>query len=213
MISIDWEFTWLDPLKHSIVSLWAIDFLHPENQFYGECRIWQGATWEEEALKINWFSVEEIQDKEKMSLEDLIKKFDKWLKTCSKPQILIWQNPKSDMDFLVESYKKAWLRYTLWHRSIDVHSVVFAKHLEIEKKILIEKGKYKINLDEALKFVWIPWWEPKPHIALMWAKCAWEVLSRTIYWKKLLKEFYAYEIPKYLLKNKKTWIKKFIPFI
>lgn len=200
MISIDWEFTGLNHLTNSIVSLWAVDFLNPENQFYAECRMWEWATWVDEALKINWFSVEEIQDPNKMSLVELIQKFDVWLKTCPSPQILIWQNPKSDIDFLVESYKKAWIEYPLGHRSMDTHSVVLAKHLDLGKKILIERGKYKINLDESLKFVWINWWEPKPHIALMWAKCAAEVISRTIYWKKLLTDFEDFDIPDYLKK-------------
>lgn len=200
MISIDWEFTWLNHKIHSLVSLWAVDLSNPTNQFYAECRIWDWATWEEEALKINWFSVEEIQDKNKMSLEELVKKFDTWLKTCPYPQILIWQNPKSDIDFLVESYKKAWLEYPLWHRSLDSHTIVFTKHLELWKKILIEKGKWKINLDESLNFVWIPGGEPNPHNALMWAKCAAEVVSRTVYGKKLLKDFEWFEIPEYLRK-------------
>lgn len=201
MISIDWEFTWLDPINHSIVSLWAVDFYNPTNQFYAECRIWEWAKWEDEALKINWFSVQEIQDPNKMSLVELIKKFDLWLKSCPYPQILIGQNPKSDIDFLVQSYKKAGLTYPLWHRSIDTHSVVFSKHLELGKKILIERWMYKINLDESLRFVWIPGWEPQPHIALMWAKCAAEVVSRTIFWKKLLPEFEKYDIPEYIEKK------------
>lgn len=200
MISIDWEFTWLNPIKNSIVSLWALDLLNPTNQFYAECRIWEWATWEDEALKINWFSKEDILSPDKISLIQLIKKFDEWLKTCSSPQILIWQNPKSDIDFLVESYKKAWIEYPLGHRSLDVHSIVFAKHLELWKKILLDKWKFKINLDESLNFVWIPGWEPKPHIALMGAKCAAEVISRIVYWKKLLLEFEDFEIPDYLRK-------------
>lgn len=200
MISIDWEFTWLNHKIHSLVSLWAVDFYNPTNQFYAECRIWEWATWEDEALKINWFSVKDIQDPNKLSIVQLIKKFDEWLKTCPYPQILIWQNPKSDIDFLVESYKKAWLEYPLWHRSLDTHTIVFSKHLELGKKILLDKWKYKINLDESLNFVWIPGGEPKPHIALMWAKCAAEVVSRTIFGKKLLSEFEWYDIPEYLRK-------------
>ena len=198
MIVIDWEFTWLNPKIHSLVSLWAIDFLNPENQFYGECRIWEWASYEKEALKINWFSVKDINDKEKMSLKELIKSFSDFLKTCSKPQILIGWNPKSDMDFLKKSYDKSGLEYPLGHRSIDTHSIVFFKHLELGKKILIEKWNYKINLDEALKFAWIYGWEPKPHNALTWAKCEAEVLSRILYQKKLLPEFKNSGIPEYL---------------
>jgi hypothetical protein len=121
------------------------------------------------------------------------------LKTCSAPQILIWQNPKSDIDFLVESYRRAGIDYPLGHRSLDTHSIVFMKHLQLGKDILIERWMYKINLDESLRFVWIRWWEPRPHNALTWAKCEAEVVSRVIYWKKLLKDFDSIDIPDYLL--------------
>jgi len=39
MIVADIEATGLDPRKHSILSIGAVDFEHPERQFYGECRI------------------------------------------------------------------------------------------------------------------------------------------------------------------------------
>ena len=139
MIVIDGEFTGLNCSIHSLVSLGAVDFNNPENQFYGECRIWEGATYDDIALGINGFSVEDINDPKKDSLEEMITKFDAWLKTCSSPQLLIGQNPKSDIDFLVDSYKRAGIDYPLGHRSIDTHSVVFMKHMQIEKKILIEK--------------------------------------------------------------------------
>jgi hypothetical protein len=58
-------------------------------------------------LKINGFSVDDINDESKKSLEEMIADFNAWLKTCSTPQLLIGQNPKSDIDFLVESYKRA----------------------------------------------------------------------------------------------------------
>jgi hypothetical protein len=66
-----------------------VDFLNPENQFYGECRSYDGAEYTQEALNVNGFSVEDIYDESKQSLEELIGKFDTWLKTCSAPQILI----------------------------------------------------------------------------------------------------------------------------
>ena len=198
MIVIDWEFTWLDHKTHSLVSLWAVDFLNPERQFYAECRIWEWATYNKEALEINGFSVDDINDKNKMSLKDLVESFDEFLKTCSTPQVLIGQNPKTDIDFLKESYEKSWIVYPLGHRSIDMHSVVFMKHLQLGKDILIEKWNYKINLDEALRFVWIHGWEPRPHNALTWAKCEAEVLSRVLYGKKLLPEFEDSDVPEYL---------------
>ena len=199
MIVIDGEFTGLDHNKHSLVSLGAVDFFNPENQFYAECRAYEWSEYTQEALNVNGFSVEEIRDESKQSLEELVESFDAWLKTCSTQQILIGQNPKSDIDFLVESYRRAGVHYPLWHRSLDTHTIVFMKHLQLWKDILIERWMYKINLDESLRFVGIKWWEPRPHNALTGAKCEAEVISRVIYGKKLLKDFEEIEIPDYLL--------------
>jgi DNA polymerase III epsilon subunit-like protein len=43
MIIIDVETTGPDPKKHSIVSVGAIDFLNPANQFYQESRVYTDA--------------------------------------------------------------------------------------------------------------------------------------------------------------------------
>lgn len=198
MIVIDWEFSGLDHKKHWLLSLWAVDLNNPENQFYDEARLEEWMTFTEEALKVNGFKEKDLYDTSKQSIAEMIIKFDTWLKTCWNPQILIGQNPKSDIDFLVESYKLADLEYPLGHRSLDTHSIVFMKHLQLWKEILIERGMYKINLDESLRFVWIKWGEPRPHNALTGAKCEAEVISRVIYGKKLLPEFEDIELPVYL---------------
>lgn len=198
MIVIDWEFTWLDSSIHSLVSLGAVDLYNPENQFYGECRMWDGATYNEQALAVNGFSVDDINDKSKKSLEEMILDFDNWLKTCSTPQILIWQNPMSDIAFVKSSYEKAGLVYPLWHRSIDMHTLVFMKYLDLGIDIPTDKLWFKINLDKSMDFVWIKWWEPKPHNALTWAKCEAEVIWRVMKWEKLLPEFENSEVSEYL---------------
>jgi len=43
MLVIDVEASGTEYQKHSIVSIGAIDFDHPDNRFYGECRIWEAA--------------------------------------------------------------------------------------------------------------------------------------------------------------------------
>ena len=56
MIVVDVESSGVDAQKDSLVSVGAIDFDNPENRFYEECRIWDGAHVEKEALEINGFT-------------------------------------------------------------------------------------------------------------------------------------------------------------
>lgn len=128
----------------------------------------------------------------------MITDFNYWLQTCSTPQLLIGQNPKSDIDFLKTSYDIAGIDYPLGHRSLDTHTIVFMKHMQLGYDILIEQGMYKINLDESLRFVGIKGGEPRPHNALTGAKCEAEVVSRVINGKKLLPEFEDVALPDYL---------------
>ena len=79
MIVIDVETTGVIPTKHSILSIGAIDFNNPENQFYEECRIWDGAQVMQDgeegmlsALKINGFTKEEIRDSKKKSQKQVL---------------------------------------------------------------------------------------------------------------------------------------------
>lgn len=67
MIVFDVETTGEDSRKHSIVSIGALEFSNPKNQFYEECRIWEGAEVQEIALKINGFTEENIRDPKKQS--------------------------------------------------------------------------------------------------------------------------------------------------
>jgi DNA polymerase III epsilon subunit-like protein len=60
MIVVDVEASGTNYEKHSIVSLGAVDFDNPENRFYGECHIWDGAHIMEEALEVCGFTETEI---------------------------------------------------------------------------------------------------------------------------------------------------------
>ena len=73
MIVIDIETSGIDSNRHSIVSIGAVDFLHPERRFSGECRVWEGALISEESLLINGYNQEEITDVRKQTDEDLLK--------------------------------------------------------------------------------------------------------------------------------------------
>lgn len=197
MIIVDVETTGLNPQKHSIVSIGAVDFLKPENQFYQECRIWKGAEVMQEALKINGFSEEDIKNFNKNSLETIIKNFLKWIEDI-KDKTLVGMNPSFDRDFLKDSIQRYGIDWTLGHRTIDLHSVCYGHFLKRKLKPLIKNEKTDLNTDSILKYVGLPE-EPKPHNALIGAKMEAEAMSRLIYGKLLLKEFEKHNIPNYLL--------------
>ena len=70
MIVLDIETTGADPQVNGIVSLGAIDFLHPERVFSAECRARDGIEIDDEALRINGFTREQILDTSKQSEQE-----------------------------------------------------------------------------------------------------------------------------------------------
>src|SRR5262249_43101104 len=99
MLVIDGEFSGLDFYKHSILSLGAIELEHPERQFYEECRAWDGAKIEDEALAVNGFTHEQATDPNKQTEADLIHHFIEFGGQAN-DQTFAGQNVGTDRDFL-----------------------------------------------------------------------------------------------------------------
>ena len=99
MLIVDVEASGTEPLKHSIVSVGALDLANPTNRFYEECRVWDGAHIMVEALAVNGFSREEVTDKKKQSESDLIHAFLHWSDGLEE-RTLAGQNVSFDRDFL-----------------------------------------------------------------------------------------------------------------
>ncbi len=196
MLVVDIEGSGLDAKVNSILSVGALDLAHPENQFYEECRAWDGAHIEEEALQVNGFSREQATDPSKQSEADVIHKFKAFAETVEE-RTLAGQNVSYDRDFLAAGAVRA--GHTDWpfaHRTIDTHTLCW---MHMVKRGLTpptdpEKRHSKLNLDAVLNYCGIPE-EPKPHNALTGAKSHAEVISRLLYDKKLLPEFDQFEIP------------------
>jgi len=72
MIIVDVESSGISAQKCSLLSVGAIDFDTPERRFYEECRIFDGAHVEKEALAVNGFSNEQINDPGKQTDRELI---------------------------------------------------------------------------------------------------------------------------------------------
>ncbi len=198
MIVVDVETTGIYSKENSIVSIGAVDFLNPKNQFYEECKIWEGAEITDEALGVNGFTREEITNPDKQSLEDVVKKFINWTEGIE-DKTLAGENPSFDRDFLMESAKRYGVEWPLGHRTIDLHSLSYENHLRRGLVLPMKNNRTDLNSNKTLVYVGLPE-EPNPHNALTGAKMEAEAFSRLIYGKNLLEEYNGFEIPDYFKK-------------
>jgi len=196
MLVVDVEATGTDYLKDSLVSIGALDFAHPENRLYIECRIWDGAHINDEAMAINGFTREQVTDPGKKSEADAVHEFIHWALGLSE-RTLAGQNVSFDRDFLRAAAVRA--GHTDWpfaHRTIDTHTLAYMHMVKqgLTPPVDPEHKRSALDLDAVLNYCGIPT-EPTPHNALTGALSHAEVISRMLYDKKLLPEFDAYEIP------------------
>lgn len=196
MIAVDVEASGIGPDTHSILSVGALDLDNPSNQFYEECRAWEGAHINDEALLVNGFTREQATDPIKQSEAELVHKFAAWAESIG-DRTLAGQNVSFDRDILEAGARRA--GHTEWpfaHRTIDSHSLCWMHRTKrgLPPAVDPEKKRSSLNLDAILIYCGIPE-EPKPHNALTGAKCHAEVISRLLYDKKLLPEFEQYDIP------------------
>ena len=195
MLVLDIEGSGLSYEKNSIVSLGAIDLDNPTNRFYAECRVWDGAHIEPDALEVNGFTKEEVTDPNKMTEAELIRNFIGWAQDLHN-RTFAGQNVSYDRDMAKAAAHRAHLDWNFAHRTIDVHTLGW---MHMVKRGLVppldeEHHRSALNLDVLLNYCGIPE-EPQPHNALTGALCHAEVISRLLHNKKLLPEFEQYEMP------------------
>lgn len=198
MIVVDVETTGLDSRRNSIVSIGAVEFYNPQNQFYAECRIFNDAEVSDEALAISGFSRESLFDPAKPTLESAVQSFLEWTSRCTY-RTIAGENPTFDRDFLREAVHRYEREWTLGRRVVDLHSVSYAKHLELgkDKALPLKDGVSELKADTTYAFVGIPK-EPTPHHALNGAKWEAEAFSRLLFGVPLFSEFLAMPVPEYL---------------
>jgi len=196
MLVVDCEMTGLEPGIHSIVSVGAVDLGRPERQLYEECRAWDGAKIEDEALAVNGFSREQILDLAKQSEGDLVHAFIIFAEGMA-DTTLAGQNVFTDLYFLKAAAQRA--GHTAWpfaHRIIDVHTLAWEHMVKrgVTPPVDAQKCHSALNLEAICIYCGIPK-EPQPHNALGGAKVSAECIVRLLYDKKLLPEFERYAIP------------------
>lgn len=195
MLILDVEASGTEYTKHSIVSIGAIDLDDPNNRFYGECRIWDGAHIMDGALEVNGFTKEEITDPEKQTEGELVTGFLEWSQHMS-DRTLAGQNVSFDRDFVKAALERVGQPYDLAYRTIDTHSLCWMHIVKRGQEPPVDQQHRRsaLNLDAVLNYCGIPE-EPNPHNALTGAMCHAEVIARLLYDKKLLPEFQQYDIP------------------
>ncbi len=195
MLVIDGEFTGLDYDKHSIVSLGAFDFDNPDNRFYAECRIWEGAHIDEDALVVNGFSLAEVTDTKKMTEAELIESFLEWSEDLE-DRTFVGQNVFVDLEMLRVATHRAGLNFPFAHRILDTHTICWTRMIRdsVEPPFDTEHHHSALNLSAVLDYCGIPK-EPEPHNALTGALCHGEVASRLLFDQPLLPEFSEFPIP------------------
>ena len=196
MLVLDIEASGLGYDTHSIVSIGALDLNNPTNQFYGECKVWDGAEISDEGLAVNGFSREEVTDENKMTEAELLRNFIDWSKTITDDRTLAGQNVSFDRDYVQAACKRAGVEYPFAHRTIDTHTLGWMHHVKrgLPLPIDLEHKRSSLNLDALLNYCGIPD-EPEPHNALTGALSHAECISRILYDKKLLPEFEVHDIP------------------
>jgi len=197
MIVVDIEASGVEYHKHSIVSIGALEFEKPNNRFYLENRIWDGAHIMKESLEVCGFSEAEIKDISKKTEAEAIMSFLEWVESCGE-HTLAGQNVSFDRDFLRAAAERAHLNWPLAYRTIDTHTLAYMHLIKRGKNIPTANKRSALDLDAVLNYVGIPN-EPTPHNALTGALSHAEVVSRILYDKKLLPEFEKFDIP---------WLKK-----
>ena len=193
MIVVDMEASGLDPNKHSLLSIGAVEFEKPENQFYGECRLFEGAQVDPDALGINGFTEKQIVDQSRQKDEELVKAFIDWSNLCEE-QTLAGQNVSTDRDFIRAAAARYHMNWTFAYRVLDLHSVAYFHHIKMGVKIPIKNKHSALNLDGISRYCGMSD-EPMPHNGLTGAKLEAECFSRLFFDKELLDEYKQFKIP------------------
>jgi hypothetical protein len=158
----------------SIVSLGAVDF-NTGREFYEECKVMAGRGCNDEALKVNGFTREQIFDDGKQDVLELLVKFQHFCTANKATAIASWGN--YDLKMLRAAYSYYSIKWGLPTEFINLK--------DISKQVLGEKRCGCSNT--AMKLGLPP--EPKPHIAINGARLATELFSLLAYHRHFYKEY------------------------
>ncbi len=164
----------------SIVSLGAVDF-NTKDEFYEECRVMEGRGYDPQALAVNGFTKEQIFDKSKQSVLELLAKFEGFCKMHGSSLLGSWG--LYDLKMLVAAYAYYAREWGLPRSYVNLKSI--SKMLLGEKKSGLSNTAMKLNMPP----------EQHPHIGINGARLAAECTSILLFGRHYYDEYNAYAIP------------------
>lgn len=202
MIVVDVETTGTHPDRHAILSIGAVDFEAPARQFFGECRIWDGALIESDALAVNGFTPEQATDPARPAQEELLGRFISFCRDTP-VRVLGGFNTAFDRDFLQAAAVRCNLDWLFGHRVLDLHSFAWMHIRRSGAFPPLRSGRSRLSASDIMVYCGLPP-EPKPHHGLTGAKMEAESFSRLLRGRGLLDEYAAYPVPDALLPGATT---------
>lgn len=197
MIVVDIEATSLNFEKSSILSIGAVSFDNPEKRFYAESRAYDDCDIDPKALEVAGFTIESIKDTNKPLPREILVDFISWLQQFDN-QTLAGQNVHVDLKWLRAECQRSGINHKFGDRILDLHSIVYAKHLELGIPIPLYNKRSNLGLDYILQFCGIGVTR-KSHNALEDALLEAECFSRIIKRKSLIDEYKEFDIPAVLI--------------
>ena len=196
LIVVDLQTTGWNDRKDRIVSIGAVDFRNPARLFHQECRIPMNSSISPEASRVFQFERRSLFDKNKPAIKSTVQDFINWTEV-SDLRTLAGQNPWFDAAFLREAVNRYHLHWSFGHRHVDLHSIFYARLLQLGRNIPTENGVDALSLATILTHIGMEYHAGR-HSALTNAKLEAEALSRLIYGKVLFEEYKEYEVPRFL---------------
>lgn len=185
MIFLDLETSGLDPLKHGILSIGAVN-TETKETFYLEPRLEEFKEIDPRALEVNGFTEEDVRDPSRISLGQALNEFMEWVQRCE-IKTLGGQNTHFDAGFLKEAMGRHNIEWIFGHRYVDLFSTAINVYQRETIKIPIKDGRFDINLDVILESVGLE--REGHHKALDDALLEAEAYNRLVKGKSLIEKF------------------------
>jgi DNA polymerase III epsilon subunit-like protein len=181
VLVVDLETTALDERRGSILQIGACWLMsEPEDpelqEFEIDCRAYDGAEIDVEALEVNGCSEARVWNPSLPTESEAIELFLAWLWKCcgvGSTIILAGLNPSFDLRWLNAARKRAGEagKSPFPHRTIDLHTLAISYAIAAEKEIPA-KG---FVTDDIYRLLDLPP-EPRPHVAIQGARAESEAL-------------------------------------